>query len=347
MIDRDSNRSVAPPQRIGSRPTTSGATRHYRLFGEVLATDANLSLQPLEINEHPTVTLAVVDVPPRVDWSTAAELVATPPRPGRTRPDFRFFHLADRDVIRIEGGADFHLLDEQIVCHLFAPDRAFLVEILLTGLAFSFWLERRGVPTLHGSAASIDGAAVGFIGAGGVGKSSLVTHLTAMGHPLVTEDLLVLFWSCGRPQVHSGVAQLRLWPEQAALYVDDWEQLERPHPAFTKRKVLIARDGFGSFADGPVPLNRLYVLDRLDTEIGEPEIIPLPAQAALRSLLQNSYLPKIGEAFGWQRRRLEQLTDLLAHVPVSVLRYPSGFEHLDTVRTAIGADLSRTPQGLR
>jgi hypothetical protein len=287
-----------------------------------------------------TVAFRVVTTPPAAEWARAAELIATPPAPGRAEPDFRFFRLPDRDVIRIEGSADFHLLDDEMVCHLVNPDHAFLVEIVLAGLAFSFWLERRGVATLHGSAASIDGSGVGFLAARGTGKSSLVTHLTANGDPLITEDLLVVKWPEGDPHVQPGLAQLRLWPEQAARFVDDWESLERPHPGFSKRKVPVGADGLGVFASGPVPLRRLYVLDRLVDDARPPELIELPSAAAVVLLLRNSYLPEIGEKFGWQQRRLIQLTDLLTMVPVRVLRYPTGVEYLPAVRAAIVADLA-------
>jgi hypothetical protein len=312
---------------------------NYRLFGEVLETRPFRDIRATLTEDPSTLTYLVVEEPPSADWSSATELYSTPPRASRTDPDFRFFRLSDRDVIRVGVSADFHLLDDQIICHLKQPDREFLIEIVLSGLAFAFWLERRGVPTLHGSAVSIDGAGVGFLAVGGMGKSSLASFLTAGGDPLITEDLLVVRWRDEVPEVQPGLAQLRLWPDQAARFVTDWESLDQPHPGFSKRRLPIGADGIGTFADNPVPLRRLYVLERLVAEEGEASVLPLPGGSSMEALLRNSYLPEMGEKFRWQARRLGQLSELLAAVPVRVLRYPTGVQNLAAARAAIVSDL--------
>jgi hypothetical protein len=314
--------------------------RLYRLFGVVVAVHDDLVLRATRVDAQPDLAVHVVHRPPAADWGAAEELYTTPPRKGYAEPDFRFFRLPDRDVLRIVGTGDVHLLDEAIVFFLQNRDHRFLVEIVLLGLAMAFWLERRGRSTLHGSAVSLDGAGVGFVAVGGMGKSSLAAYLTAHGDPLLTEDLLTWSWCDGVPLAEPGVAQLRLWPEVAAQYVSDWETLAQPHPRFSKRKMLVGSDGIGELAARRTPLQRIYVLQRTEGPLYRPMVMRLSGGEALAELLTHSYLPEIAVPFGWEARRLSQLVQLIGVAPVGVLRYPGGADQLPSVRAAILDDLA-------
>jgi hypothetical protein len=316
------------------------AHRTYRLFGVIMAVPKDLVLRAQEVDDEPELTIEVVHEAPPAAWGMAEEIYTTPPRTGHDQPDFRFLTLPDRDVITIVGTGDVHLLDERMVFHLKTRGHGFLVEIVLLGLAMAFWLERRGAPTLHGSAVSLGGTGVAFVATGGTGKSSLGAYLAANGDPLITEDLLAVSWRDGAPFAEPAVAQLRLWPEVAARYSDDWEALSQPHPRFSKRKLLVGADGIGSLAPEPVPLRRIYVLQRTDRPHYEPTVIPLAAGEGLAELLTHSYLPEIAEKFGWQARRLGQLAQLAGAAPVRLLRFRSGMDQLPHVRAAILDDLA-------
>jgi hypothetical protein len=311
----------------------------YRVFGVNVAVPDGINLRANPVQAEPDVTVHVVEHPPAADWPLAQELYATEPPAGRDEPDFRFYRLPDRDIIRVVGTGDVHLTDAEVLFHLVAPDRRFLIEVILLGLAMAFWLERRGTATLHGSAVRVGGDGVGFVAAGGTGKSSLAAYLTANGDHLVTEDLLALSWNEGTPLVEPAVGQIRLWPEVAARYSSDWRELPRPHPRYSKRLLLIGPDGIGELSAGPVPLRRIYVLQRTDRPGYQPTVVRLGAGDGLAELLRHSYLPEISEAFGWQVRRLSQLVELLGAAPVRLLRYGNGLEQLPAVRAAIVDDL--------
>lgn len=315
--------------------------RTYRLYGVVIVVPNGMLLRANEVDAEPELAIDVVYEVPPAPWEMAEELYATVPRVGFEASDFLFSRLPDRDVITIAGTGEVHLLDERMIFYLQEPDHAFLVEIVLLGLAMAFWLERRGSSTLHGSAVSLGGESVAFIATGGTGKSSLAAYLTANGDPLITEDLLALSWRNGVSFAEPAVAQLRLWPEVAAQYSENWEALPQPHPRFSKRKLLVGEDGIGSLATKPVPLRRIYVLQRTERPDYEPTVIPLSAGDGLAQLLTHSYLPEIAEKFGWQARRLGQLAQLLGVMPVQLLRYRSGAEQLPDVRAAIVEDLNR------
>ena len=317
------------------------ARRAYHLYGVVTVVPNGMVLRANEVDAEPELTVDVVYEAPPAPWEMAEERYATAPRVGFEMPDFLFSHLPDRDVIAIAGTGEVHLLDEQMVFYLENPDHYFLVEIVLLGLAMAFWLERRGSSTLHGSAVSLGGDGVAFVAAGGTGKSSLAAFLAANGDPLITEDLLALSWRDGAAFAEPAVAQLRLWPEVAAKYSQNWEALPQPHPRFAKRKLLVGEDGVGSLATTPVPLRRVYVLQRTERPDYEPTVIPLSKGDALAELLTHSYLPEIAEKFGWQARRLGQLAELLGVTSVQILRYRSGTDQLQAVRATIIEDLSR------
>jgi hypothetical protein len=319
-----------------------GRPVRYRLFGANVAVHDGLTLRANPCTDGTAVDLdiRVVAEPPAAPWGAAEQRYTTPPPAGRSDPDFVFLRLPDRDVIRIGASADVHVLDHELVFHLKNPASRFLVETVVLGLGMAFWLERRGRATLHGSAIEIDGHGVAFVAKGGTGKSSMAAHLTASGDGLVTEDLLSIVWRDGAPTAETGVAQLRLWPEVAAQLVDDWSSLEQPHPAFEKRKLPVGPDGVGRFAEGAVPLRRIYALQRTTRAGYPPTVIPISAADGLSELLVHSYLPEMAEHFGWQGARLPQLARLVAASPVRVLRYRAGVEHFPRIREAIVEDLA-------
>ena len=73
------------------------------------------------------------------------------------------YRLDDCDVLRFTREADFYLWPDRIVCHLLDPACAYQVEIYLLGTVLSFFLERRGIPALHASAAAVGDRAVAFL----------------------------------------------------------------------------------------------------------------------------------------------------------------------------------------
>ena len=91
-----------------------------------------------------------------------------------------------------------------------------LVRSIVLGPAIALALELSGLLCLHGSAVSLGGAAVAFVGPKHFGKSTLATALTTSGAQLIGDDLLVV--RPGPPvTVRPGVASVRLWPDMAAV----------------------------------------------------------------------------------------------------------------------------------
>jgi hypothetical protein len=321
-----------------------GGVRHYRCFGVDLAAHDGLVLRANEIAPPvlPDLEVRITSDEPRAPWHTAEERYQTPPATDGAEPGFRFLRLVDRDLIRVRGTGDVHVLDQALIFHLRNADHRYLVEIILLGLGMAFWLERRGEATLHASSVALESRAVAFVGVGGMGKSSMAAHLVANGDELLTEDLLRLDRLDREYLVQPAVAQFRLWPESAAELVPEWERLEQPHPGFTKRKLPVGPGGLGTFAAIATPLRAIYVLNRTSGAEGPPVIDALPPASRLAELLRHSFLPDLAGPFGWQARRLEQLARLSTEVPVRSLRYESGAANIPRVREVILRDVLGT-----
>src|SRR6202011_1801088 len=93
-----------------------------------------------------------------------------------------------------------------------ADNRLVCFFIMDTGLGVL--LHQLGRLVLHASAAVVNKTAVGFLGASGWGKSTMVESLRLRGHTVVADDILAI--NCIRneePMIFPGVPILKLWPK--------------------------------------------------------------------------------------------------------------------------------------
>lgn len=124
-------------------------------------------------------------------------------------------------VIRMPGIGDFEIDPDlrAIRCFPTHEPRAEYLPIVLTGTVLSFVLEMRGLTVLHGSAVDIGGSSLAFVGASGQGKSTMAAIMCASGAPLVTDDVLPIFFKGDTPVpwcLRSG-HEIRLREKSASL----------------------------------------------------------------------------------------------------------------------------------
>ncbi len=251
-------------------------------------------------------------------------------------PFVRAWVLPAGDLLRFER-AHFFVTPEDIHSE---TDGATELEValLLQGPATALQRERQGRPVLHGSAVAMSGGAVAFAAHSGDGKSGLAAALVQAGHPLLADDLVVLDPAGDALAILPGPASMRMWPDEAAHFVPDWESLPRVHPEIEKRVVAVGEGGWGAWCFEPRPLARLYLPDRRESD-AEIAIEPVRGAEALWELARRSYLPQMVLALGLQPARLPILARAAQQGRLSRLSYPSGFEHLPRVVAAIEADL--------
>lgn len=252
-------------------------------------------------------------------------------------------------VLRFYGTCDFVIgadLTTVTVRVVEGTDPA-VVAVLAAGTMLSFVLILRGHPVLHASAVQIGDAALAFVGASGMGKSTTATLMCADGARLITDDVLRLDLESGRALCHLGATELRL--RKAA---GDLTAMFSKTP--TRRLTGDARDAIRM---RPATTDRLPlagIVVPIPDHTGDrttPELMLLDEMAALMTLLR---FPRI---LGWMDpqvngRQFQQLGAIVRDVPVYLARLPWGppfpVEGPRLVREALGlAHLASEPAPVR
>jgi len=241
----------------------------------------------------------------------------------------QLYRLGSWEVFCFPRLADFYLQAGRIVGHPLAEASPDLLEIRFLGPVLSYWLERRGIPALHASAVEVDGRAVTFLSRHGGGKTGLAAALMRAGHSLLTDDILPVEEIAGTFHARPGYPQMRMWPDEAAHFIERPEELPIVLPGLAKKRVPVGTGGFGTFRDVSLPLAGLYIAERRAE--GPVEILDVSPRDALIELVRHSFSPHLVEAAGLQPSRFDLFARLARTVPVRRLVYPSGFERLPEV----------------
>jgi hypothetical protein len=308
----------------------------YRLFGLTLASDLPLNVppggdEPADLAfEFSTEHLGIGDATFQLVYESPRSTLA-----GESLATLDQCHGYER--LRFPQAAEFLLSANRIAVRAPQAGTEPVLEIRLLGPVLSYWLERRGIPTLHASAVAVDGQAVAFISHHGGGKSGLAAGMMRAGYPLLTDDILPVEDRDGILLGRPGYPQMRMWPDEGAHFVERFEELPLVHPELSKRRVPVGPGGFGAFHDSALPLAAIFLAERRDPEEagGVLEILPLSPMEAVIELVRHSFSPHLVEAAGLQPARLDLFARLVKQVPVRRLVYPSGFEHLPRVVEAI------------
>ncbi len=326
---------------MDSARTMTGGWPVYSLYGLTLASDFPFANRLPEGAGPPDLTFSLADAPPVTGWEERPSVYASPSRLDGGESLIYVYRQDDFHVLRFTEVADFYLWPQDIVCHLLDPAYDYVVEIYLLGIAFSLWLELRGIPALHASAVVVEDRAVAFLATNSGGKSSLAATLMQVGYPLLTDDILPIERHKETFEGRPGYPQMRMWPDQARHFLGYYEDLAIVHPAYSKRRVPVGEDGLGTFRDEPRPLACFYLPERRDpVEWGTgTEFVPVPRVEGLMTLVRQSFVPNTVEALGLQPQRLGFFAPLVSQIPVRRVVYPDGYDHLPEVRRAILADL--------
>jgi hypothetical protein len=209
----------------------------------------------------------------------------------------------------------------------------------LLGPALSFALLKQGFDPLHATAVTIDGAAVGFLGDAGFGKSSLGAAFLQSGHRLLTDDLLVLSASRDGFIAHPGPPRIKLFPEIArAVFARKPRGAQMA--ATTSKLVIPLQERHTSTS--AVPLRALYVLAPPERRRSRSRVTIRRAskRAACLALLRNAFNMAVDNP---QRlgRQFAFAASVAAAVPIKHIAYPRGCAELAGARDAILADLAR------
>ncbi len=314
----------------------------YHLFGFSLTSDFPFANRLAAGSSAPDLTFTcVASAPVAVDWAHASPLYSSPYRTDSDESVAYLYQLDACDVLRFTDVADFFVWPDFIACYLVDSTYDYMVEIRLLGPVLSFWLEKQGIPALHASAVVCEQGAVAFLSSNRGGKSSLAASLMQAGYPLLTDDILPVEHRQGRFFGHPGYPQMRLWPDEAEHFLGQSNSLEHVHPELSKRRVPVGADAFGTFCSTSQLVSCVYLPERREPADGDMEISirPVAARDAVIELVRHSFSARMVEAAGLQAQRLNLFAQLARQVPMRRVLYPSGLEHLDTVRDVILKDM--------
>ena len=196
------------------------------------------------------------------------------------------------------------------------PGKAAVLPLLLLGSVPAWWLNLRGEAVLHASAVALGGEALAFIGASGMGKSTLATLLCSAGAGLVTDDVLRLKPEGEAFLCHWGTGELRLRPSAASL-ADLFPPSNANRSADGRSTLLLAP------SEPALPRLRAILIPQPSREQQELEVERL-------SLVQASFhLNGYPRVCGWQvdeprRRQFTLFARLAEAVPVFRIKVPWG-----------------------
>ncbi|HET6939548.1 MAG TPA: hypothetical protein VFI19_13120 [Nocardioides sp.] len=197
-----------------------------------------------------------------------------------------------------------------------APD---LLSVLVSGSLLAFVLTLRGDVVLHASAVQVGDAALAFVGASGMGKSTMATLLCAAGARLVTDDILRLDTTSSPPTCALGATELRL-RKGADHLADQFGRAPALRTTGDARQALAAAPSTSE----DLPLAALVVpVPDHSPERRTAELTRLSPKEAMMLLSQ---FPRL---LGWQddavrRASFHQLADVVDRVPVHAALLPWG-----------------------
>ena len=201
--------------------------------------------------------------------------------------------------------------------------RLFLLGNVLGTLAFL-----RGFLVLHGSAVTIDGGGVVFLGHSGEGKSTMAAAFRNQ-YPLVADDVLVIRTDEASPQICPAFPQLKLYSETAASLGFDPNNSLPGNPLEEKITPRVPE----GFSVEPLPLKRVYLLEK-----GEGiELLPLSRPEAIIALLRYTYTLLSLKAGVNQQQHFRHSARLAREVPFRRLIRPLDLKELpEIVRMVVG-----------
>lgn len=245
-------------------------------------------------------------------------------------------------VLRWGDLIQFNIQDNtwRVVCYALPSASENLIRHMLYGPILSYVLHLKEVVSLHASAIALPSGAVGFLADPGVGKSTLATSFARSGHPILTDDVLVVAIHQQRVLAMPGFPWVNLSPQSLkGVLLDQGRDLEDLD--FEKARVFV--DGeWGAFCRTPLPLLGLCLLERgneNDIDVSRME----PRQALMKLMEHINVVPLMDRES--VAKSMSLLTPLCTRVPVFRLRYPSDLTTLPLVMDTIISCTDETQTG--
>jgi hypothetical protein len=291
-------------------------THQYSAYG--LRISSALALPELTpISESPIdVTITVT----KIDWSPPAGVF----------PQTNFSLGSDQaHLCWHEVGKFLVQHGREILIEPFPGVEEAIIRLPLLGLVFTILLHQRGFLVLHGSAVSLNGQGIIFLGDKGSGKSSLAASFYASGHQLVSDDVVAIdLRNSEKFMLLPSFPQIKLWPEAIAPSLqEDPDMVPQLHSKVDKR----ARKIMEGFSQQPLPLEHVFVLGWNSAT----EIYAMHGHEAMLQIIANSFLAHgaLGKSLldNMDATNFFNCARLAGKIPVSYLERPLSLELLPSM----------------
>jgi hypothetical protein len=206
------------------------------------------------------------------------------------------------------------------------PDYSF--EAYLANFAVSAAMMQQGEEPLHSTVVEIDGRGVGLLGTSGAGKSSLAAYLVANGGRLITDDMLRITISDGKPWAQPGPLRLKLMEDSASVYMADAPRKGEWMP--DSGKYLVVPSG-PPRPHTAAPLAAMFHLAW--PEPGDPDAVRAERLSGLelfQAIAASTMNSRVGSPARFQRQ-FEFATQLGQLLPIYRLSYPRNYDRLPEV----------------
>ncbi len=282
-------------------------TRNYTAYGLAIRSAIPLSEFTAASSAQPEV---IVNYGHRGAWVTKMQGAA---RAIEIREDEARFWFPSVGAFMVRDGSQIIAMPEDGV----EPE---LLRLYIQGMMMATILHQRRFCVLHASVIEIDGGAIALMGQIGAGKSSLAGALYVRGHRVVADDNAAVNTTGRVPIVAPGYPYVKLFPAIASLLGFQGDSLALVHASQVKLRGAVTQ----GFAHNPLPLRRVYILDREHSG----DITPLSPLKVTIELLRNSVPTRWGHA--GDARQLQQCGMIGVQVPAFAVKT---FSDLTSVRT--------------
>jgi hypothetical protein len=227
----------------------------------------------------------------------------------------------------------------EIVCRREPSSAPEAFQVYLLGQALSFSLLKLGFEPLHATAVVVNGGAVALLGESGSGKSTLAACFVGAGHPVLTDDVLMVHETRAGVMAYPGPPRIKLFPKVAGRFVDDLSAAVSMNAQTSK---LVVPLGQPHAHDRPVPVDAIY-------EVVPPQGVPGPQDVRIGSMTgRDAALALVRATFNQRFVNRERLarqfsasTSLAERVPVRTLSYPRLLSRLPEVVAAVVEDVEQ------
>lgn len=293
--------------------------RLHHVYGCTIVSDLDLHLPEVDTTLRPDVTLRRLTDAIDVDWLPEPADLLAHSRDEARGTGFVAARTPQGYRLRIDGVCDFDVSCDlaEVTWKLVPGGDPGLVSVLAAGALMAFRMIMAGHLVLHASAVCARGRGLAFVGASGMGKSTMATLMCAGGATMLTDDLARIDLDGARALLSPGPVESRLRPTAVPLK----ELFSAPGMMRTTSDGRSAMSLPG-WTDGPVALAAMVVPmpSREQTELA------LTAMSPAQALILLGFFPRLP---GWVDtgvldRQFNLLADVVERVPVYLAVVPWG-----------------------